>query len=102
MPTTESSSGIVKPPPIQKSALQRLQELDQIVLLLRGQIQLLEFVVVVDHIEQGGEAPVVVEAALHVRKEAAQRCRAISIVGRALRLKIVYADLRGLVRVPAR
>src|SRR5919202_3114476 len=38
--------------------LQRLQELDQVVFLLLGQFQLLEVVVVVDHVEQRREAPV--------------------------------------------
>src|SRR5205085_3003737 len=33
-------------------ALQRLQELDQIILLLLGQIQFPEAVVVIDHVEQ--------------------------------------------------
>src|SRR5205085_2931862 len=49
-------------------ALQRLQVFDEIVFLLLSQVQFLEAVVVVDHIEQSREAPVVVEPALHVRE----------------------------------
>src|SRR2546423_1500370 len=83
-------------------ALQRLQELDQIILLLLGQIQFLEAVVVVDHVEQCRKAPVVIEPALHVREQSAQGGRAISFVRRTVRLELVYANLRGLVRVPPR
>src|SRR5207237_4731604 len=83
-------------------ALQRLQVFDEIVFLLLSQVQFLEAVVVVDHVEQCREAPVVVEPALHVREQSAQGGRAISLVRRAVRLELIYANLRGLVRVPPR
>src|SRR5262245_3952459 len=37
-----------------------------------------------------------------MRKQSTQRCSAISLVRRAVRLKVVYADISGLVRVPTR
>src|SRR5438105_12963337 len=50
---------------------------------------------------QRPEAPVVVEAALGVREQAAQRRRPVSLVRRPLRLEVVDPDLGGGVHVPA-
>src|SRR5439155_11911405 len=59
-------------------------------------------VVVVDHVKQSREPPVVVETALHVSEQPAQRSRPIRVVGRALRLKIVDAHVRSLMCIPTR
>ncbi len=54
-----------------------------------------------DHVEQGREAPVVVEAALRVRPQASERRSAIAAIGSAVRLDVVDSDLRRRVQVPA-
>src|SRR5262249_49786986 len=66
----------------------------------RAQVQAEYAVVVLDHVEQRREAPVVVEAALLVRPEALERRRAVALVWRALRLEVVDPDLFGGVHVP--
>src|SRR4051812_41096149 len=80
----------------------RLQVLREIVLLATRQPQREVLVVVVDHIGERREAAVVIEAALHVRPEAAQRRRTVAPVRRARRLEIIDADFLGRVHVPAR
>src|SRR6476620_9758297 len=82
--------------------LKRLQVFNQIILLLPAQIQSLEAVVVFDHIQQSGKPTVVIKATLHMRKQPAQGCGAIGIVGGAISLEVVNADLRCLVRIPTR
>jgi hypothetical protein len=51
--------------------LQRLQVLNQILLLLLRQIQLPEIVVVIDDVKQGTKTPIVVKPAFHVREQSA-------------------------------
>src|SRR5262249_53250279 len=75
--------------------LETLQVFDELGLLPRAQVQAEYAVVVLDHVEQRREAPVVVEAALLVRPEALERRRAVALVWRALRLEVVDPDLFG-------
>src|ERR1044072_3220152 len=55
-----------------------------------------------DHVAQGGETSIVIEAAFLVRPESLERRGAITFVRRALGLKIVDADLFRRVHVPPR
>src|SRR5512142_1788664 len=83
-----------------RAGLQRLQVLDEVALLRGRQREREGGVVVRDDRGQVGEAAVVIEAALGVREQALERRRAIALVGRALRLEVVDADLGGGVHVP--
>ena len=58
-------------------------------------------VVVLNDIVKRCETPVVVEASLRVRPESFQRSRAVALVGRAIRLKIVDSDLSRRVKIPS-
>src|SRR4051794_9492381 len=77
-----------------------LEVLDQVALLSRRQAQSEAAVVVVDHAPERLEPAVVVEAALRVRPQPAQRGGAVHPGRRALGLEIVGADLRRPVQVP--
>src|SRR6266404_6575460 len=55
----------------------------------------------IDDIEQGGEAAIVIKTALCVSPQTFQWRCAITVVGRAGGLKVVYADFFGCVQVPA-
>src|SRR5688572_701487 len=87
---------VVAPPfPLISSTLERFQIFDEIALLLVAQLEAEVIVVVAHHVLQGGEAAVVVEAALVdlLRvPEGAQRRRPVAAVRRALGLEIVNAD----------
>src|SRR5262249_29954529 len=72
---------------------QRPEVLHQVLLLLVGEVEVLEGVVVVHHRQQRLEPTVVVEAALVMRPQAAQRCRAVHVGGRAVRLEVADADV---------
>ena len=54
------------------------------------------------HVKQCGEAPVVVEATLHVRPKAIQRSGPVTMVRCAIRFEVVDAYLAALVQVPSR
>src|SRR5689334_17291344 len=58
-------------------------------------------VVMIDDGSQRREPAVVIEAALRVGPEPAQRCGTVSLIGRARSLELVDADLRAGVHVPA-
>src|SRR6185437_14371790 len=79
----------------------RFQILDQLGLLLRGEVQVLGRVVVVHDREEIGEAPIVVESALFARKKTAKRCRAIAPIGGSRGLEIIDADFACGVHRPA-
>jgi hypothetical protein len=55
-----------------------LQILDQIVLIRIAEAQIEVDIVVVDHVKQGGEPPVVEEAAFLMRPQPCQRRRPVS------------------------
>jgi hypothetical protein len=57
---------------------------------------------VVDDCAERRETSVVIEAALLMREESAQRRRAIAVIGRPVRLEAVNADLLRRVQVPSR
>lgn len=57
------------------------QVLDQVGLVALAEVQAELLVVVIDHVEQGGEAAVMIEAALLVRPQAGQRSRAVHVRG---------------------
>src|ERR1044072_8950171 len=59
-------------------------------------------IVVIDQLAQRSKEPVVIEAALRVCPQSLERRRAIALIGRALRLEGLDADLLGRVHVPAR
>ena len=65
-------------------------------------MQRFEVVIVVDHVQQACETPVVIETAFGVSPQAFQRRSAIAIIGRSGGLKIINSDLAGGVHVPAR
>src|SRR4051794_7074834 len=79
---------------------QRLEELDQILLLRRRELQLAVTVVMIHHVIQRREPAVVVEAAFGPYEETAERSRAIAIVGRAAGLEVVDPELLGGVHRP--
>lgn len=58
-------------------------------------------VVVLDDRRKVCESTVVIEPALGVRHESAERRGAVTVIGRSIRLEIVDADLRAFVSVPA-
>lgn len=61
------------------------------VLLLFVQMPL-ECIVALDHISQRGNAPIVIEPALHPRKESVQRCRPVPHIRRTAGVKVVNTD----------
>lgn len=63
-----------------RGALERFEKLDEVGLLLRREIQVERRAVVVDHIHERRESPVVVEPAARVRPEALERARAVALV----------------------
>src|SRR5215510_422911 len=77
----------------------RLEVLDEISLLRRGQVQVEGLVVVLHHGEQVREASVVVEAALLMRPETGQRTGSVHVRGRSVGLEVVDADLTSGVHV---
>src|SRR5690349_6989416 len=81
---------------------QGLQVLDQISFFACTQTQVLAGVVVVDNIQQGGKAAVVIETAFGMCPQAVQRSGAITVIRRAAGLKIVNADIGGQMHVPSR
>src|SRR5689334_6568013 len=80
--------------------LKRLQVLNEICLLLLSQIRVEEAVVMLDHVAQRRETPVVIETTLFMCPEPFQRRRAITFIRRTFRLEIVDADLFRLVHIP--
>src|SRR5262249_3646532 len=82
--------------------LQRLQILHEIALLLGGQAQLEVAVVMLDHVIERREATVVVKAAFSTYEQPPERCGAIALVRRTLRLEFVDSDLRPGVHRPTR
>src|ERR1700730_1164307 len=76
--------------------LDGFQVLDQIVLLLLGQAQFEDTIVMVDDVGQSRESAVMVEATfmdlLRIEKRAQRFCP-VTIIGRSLRLEIINADL---------
>src|SRR5262245_45921964 len=84
----------------QRRTRQRLQELDEVALLLVAQAEAEELVVVGHHVDQRCKTSVVVEAALLMCPQSGERTRAVAVVGRAIRLEIVDADLAGGMQVP--
>src|SRR5262249_34827808 len=85
-------------------ARQRLQVFDERVLLLIRQPEAEERVVVVHDVQQGGETAIVVIASLVLgghelaslaHEDAAQVHRLVYVVGGAVRLEAVDADVRG-------
>src|SRR4051812_28966012 len=82
---------------------ERLQEFHQSFLVVVAEVQLPGRVVVLDHVVQRGKATVVVEAALGMGEQAAQRSGAVlRLTWRALGLEVIYADLGRGVQVPSR
>src|SRR6202795_2076822 len=75
--------------------------LDQVALLLLRETESQEPVVVVHDIPKRREASVVIEAALLVCPQTAERRRAVRVGRRTIRLERVHADLRGRVEVVA-
>ncbi|MCI0366576.1 MAG: hypothetical protein L0219_22155 [Phycisphaerales bacterium] len=85
-------------------ALDRPQVLDQVALLLLGQAQLEEAIVVIDDVVQGGEAAIVVEAAfveLVGVEEGTQGSGDVAVARSAIGLEVVDADFVGGVDVVA-
>src|SRR5581483_12031417 len=70
-------------------------------LLLRAQAQREEGVVVVDDVHQGREPAIVIEPALLVRPEAAERRRPVRAIGGAVGLEVVDPDVARGMHVPA-
>src|ERR1051326_5405020 len=90
---------------------QRLQILNQIALLLRGQPEAEARVVVIHHIQQRREAPVVIVPTLIRRthkptvltnEDAGQVHRLVNIIRSAISLETIDANFRRRVQVPAR
>src|SRR5438093_12780235 len=77
------------------------QILNQIMSLAGRQSEMEACVVVVDDGSESGEAAIVEEAALRLRKDRADRRRAIPLVRRMIRLKHFDAALIRRVQVPA-
>ena len=78
------------------------QVLDQILLVCVAEVQVELRIVVVNHIEQGGEAAIVEETALLVASEPRERCRAVHVGRRAVGLERVDPDLGWRVHVVSR
>ena len=69
------------------------QVLDQILFVCVAEVQVELRLVVVDHVEQGGEAAIVEETAVLVGPEPRERCRAVHVGRRAVGLEGVDTDL---------
>src|SRR6185437_12653378 len=82
-------------------ALEALQVLHEVALLAGRQMQAEAAVVVVDDIQQGLEAAIVEEATLGPRPETLELRRGVGVVGSAVGLEGVDADLRWRVLVVA-
>ena len=82
--------------------LKRLQVLDQIEYFLIGERQPKKCVVVVYYVCKSGKPSVVIKPALLMRPQPLQRRGSVRLIGRAPGLKIVNANLRSLVHIPAR
>ena len=52
-----------------------------------------EAVVVIDHLAERREPTVVIEAALRVGPQPVQRRSPVRMIGRTIRLEVIYADL---------
>src|SRR5437762_13381499 len=74
-------------------SLNPLQILHKVFFLLVGETQREETVVMVHHVEEGGEPAVVVEAAFLMRPESGQRRGAIHVRRRAVGLERIDTDL---------
>jgi hypothetical protein len=72
-----------------------LQVLDQILLVCVAEVQLEVSIVVVHHVQQGGEAAIMEEPALLMRPQPRQRRRAVHVGRRAVGLERVDAELAG-------
>src|SRR5438046_7664615 len=83
-------------------SLNPLQILHKILFLLVGETQREETVVMVHHVEEGGEPAVVVEAPLLMRPESGHRRGAIHVRRRAVGLEGVDTDLTRRVEVVPR
>src|SRR5919198_4835336 len=81
--------------------LEAAHVLDEVGLLARGEAELEAAVVVVDDGAERRIAPVVVEAALHLGDDPAQRRRPVAERRGAVGLEVVDADLLAGVEVPA-
>ena len=79
-----------------------LQVLDQILFVCLAEVQLEVLVVVVHHVKQRGEPPVVEEPALLVRPQPCQRRSAVHVGRRAVSLERVDAHLLGRMQIVAR
>src|SRR5213082_1754188 len=77
------------------------QILNQVALFGGGQAETHAGVVVIDDFVQRGEAAVVIKTAFEMREEVANRRSAIALIQRAVGLKIVDADFRGSMQIPA-
>ena len=80
--------------------LQRLQILNQVGLLLRGQAQPELGVVVIHYVEQRGETPIMVKTASLVRPQPLQRGGAVLLVRCTVRLEVVNTQFLGGMHVP--
>src|SRR4051794_16525275 len=67
----------------------------QVILLLIAEVQVGLPIVVIHHVGQGCEASVMEEAALLVRPQPCQGCRAVHVGRRSVGLKRVDAELAG-------
>src|SRR5688572_12065921 len=92
-----TSTGLAIPP---KIASERLQVLNQVLLLLWGEPQPAMAIIVIYDSLVGRESTVVVETALCPHKETGERGGPIPFVGRAAGLEIVDPELLGGVHGP--
>ena len=81
--------------------LEAQQVLDQVTLFTVGEAQAHTGVVVIDDGTQISETTIVIEAAFKVGRDRADRRRTITQIGSAIGLKVVDADVAGLVKIPA-
>src|SRR5690606_24996742 len=72
---------------------QRHQKFDQVLLFLLRETEIEVLIVVVQHVHQGFEAPVVVETASGVGPQSFERRSTVMLIGRTHGLEIVDADL---------
>src|SRR5262245_7343540 len=94
------SSIVAIPDRSQGAELERFEVFDQIVDLALAQSEREKAIVVVDDISQRGEAAVMVEAARLVRPETFEGRCAIALIGGAVGLEVVDADLGAGMHVP--
>src|SRR6185437_2919212 len=80
--------------------LQRQQILNQVAFFVRSQSKAEATIVVIHDVSERGEAPVVVEAALLMREQTAQRSSAVLMIWSAIRLERVDAHILGRMHVP--